>query len=215
MFMRTRLNVMSIHPLLFLLINVFTHEHTKRGDDSYSAGPSSNLFLKTDTDDDHGFPQSFPNSRLRFGQWTSWTWPHDRDVRSSSALPRFSFQDFQPTVTTSPFAQESTTTTTFSSIFPPWQQQQSRDDSILSVGSSLQSPTSDKSVASSTITSTLDRRLVQSQSAPAAGLSALAAGGPSNIKLPRAQNPTITLLQKARGTWQGKRKRSVSSLWEL
>ena len=68
MFMRTRLNVMSIHPLLFLLINVFTHEHTKHVDDLYSTGPSSNLFLKTDTDDDHGFPQSFPNSRLRFGQ---------------------------------------------------------------------------------------------------------------------------------------------------
>lgn len=112
----------------------------------------------------------------------------------------FSFQDFQPAVTTSPVTQESTTTTTFSSIFPPWQQQHSRDDSVLSVGSSIHSPTSDKSVASSTITSTLDRRLVQSQSAPASGLSALAAGGSSNIKLPRAQNPTITLLQKARGT---------------
>ena len=114
----------------------------------------------------------------------------------------FSFQDFQPAVTTSPVTQESTTTTTFSSIFPPWQQQHSRDDSVLSVGSSIHSPTSDKSVASSTITSTLDRRLVQSQSAPASGLSALAAGGSSNIKLPRAQNPTITLLQKARGTWR-------------
>jgi hypothetical protein len=71
-------------------------------------------------------------------------------------------------------------------------------------------------VASSTITSTLDRRLVQSQSAPASGLSALAAGGSSNIRLPRAQNPTITLLQKARGMWQESYRRhflSEKQLW--
>lgn len=117
---------------------------------------------------------------------------------TSSSAPFKPVDDLQPVVNTSSATQEPTTSTTFSSIFPPWQQQQSRDDSTLSVGSNLQSPTSDKSVASSTIASTLDRRLVQSQSAPASGLSALAAGGYSNIRLPRAQNPTITLLQKAR-----------------
>ncbi|XP_033609073.1 uncharacterized protein LOC111868667 isoform X3 [Cryptotermes secundus] len=126
--------------------------------------------------------------------------PLPRKTLSATYLPA-TFKpadDLQPVVNTSSVTQEPTTTTTFSSTFPPWQQQQSRDDSTLSVGSNLQSPTSDKSVASSTITSTLDRRLVQSQSAPASGLSALAAGVSSNIRLPRAQNPTITLLQKAR-----------------
>lgn len=41
-----------------------------------------------------------------------------------------------------------------------------------------------------------DRRLPTSHSAPVTGLSALSA--PAS-KLPKAQNPTITLLQKARG----------------
>lgn len=38
-------------------------------------------------------------------------------------------------------------------------------------------------------------RIVSSHSAPAQGLNSLA----STPRLPRAQNPTITLLQKARG----------------
>jgi len=46
MVMRTRLNVALIQPLLVLLRDVFTQEHTKRDDDSYSAGPSSKLFPK-------------------------------------------------------------------------------------------------------------------------------------------------------------------------
>lgn len=43
---------------------------------------------------------------------------------------------------------------------------------------------------------THERRLPTSHSAPVTGLSALSAPA---TKLPRAQNPTITLLQKARG----------------
>ncbi|CAG2066106.1 unnamed protein product, partial [Timema podura] len=72
-------------------------------------------------------------------------------------------------------------------VQPLWQQEND---------TSLQSPLSEKSAASSTLTSTFERRLVQSQSAPVSGLSSLAS---SSVKLPRAQNPTITLLQKARG----------------
>ncbi|XP_069685437.1 uncharacterized protein [Periplaneta americana] len=120
-----------------------------------------------------------------------------RKNRSATSTPAPESQSgVASTTTTTTTTQESsagisTASTTFSSVFPPWQ---SRDDSVLT----SQSPTSEKSGASSTISSTLDRRLVQSQSAPASGLSALAAGGSTNIKLPRAQNPTITLLQKAR-----------------
>lgn len=41
-------------------------------------------------------------------------------------------------------------------------------------------------------------RLRTSQSAPASGLNTLSGASPTN-RLPRAQNPTVTLLQKARG----------------
>ncbi|KAJ9586983.1 hypothetical protein L9F63_019422, partial [Diploptera punctata] len=128
-----------------------------------------------------------------------------RKNRSGTSTPTFiKPENFQQSTITPITTQESTiTTTTFSSVFPPWQhtsslqQQHSRDDSTVSVGSTIQSPTSEKSVVSSTISTSIDRRLVQSQSAPASGLSALASSS-SSIKLPRAQNPTITLLQKAR-----------------
>ncbi|XP_068085006.1 uncharacterized protein CAP [Anabrus simplex] len=80
-------------------------------------------------------------------------------------------------VSSTPSTPPATSTTEFSSILPPWQHEEH--------------------ITTSTTTSTT--RLVQSQSAPASGLSVLAGGGPSSTtKLPRAQNPTITLLQKAR-----------------
>lgn len=52
-----------------------------------------------------------------------------------------------------------------------------------------------KREASQTVTHNITTRIVNSHSAPSQGLNTLA-GAP---RLPRAQNPTITLLQKARG----------------
>lgn len=65
---------------------------------------------------------------------------------------------------------------------PPWKQEQS---------------------AATTITSTLERRLTSSQSAPVSGFNSIqnSSHQTQSARLPRAQNPTITLLQKARGKY--------------
>ena len=73
--MRTRLNVALIHPLLVLL-RMYLHSSTRNVTLIHIQQASVQIsFRKGDTDDDHGFPQSFPNSRLRFEPWTSWTPP--------------------------------------------------------------------------------------------------------------------------------------------
>ncbi|XP_044742795.1 uncharacterized protein LOC123305210 isoform X3 [Chrysoperla carnea] len=62
-------------------------------------------------------------------------------------------------------------------------------------------PWEESESAVSTLSSTLERRLTSSQSAPLTGLNSLQQSSISSspsTRLPRAQNPTITLLQKAR-----------------
>ncbi|GLG95058.1 Uncharacterized protein GBIM_02109 [Gryllus bimaculatus] len=95
-----------------------------------------------------------------------------------------------------------------SSALPPWQQlqQQQQQQALVDFEARASSAATAAQLQQQSAAALLSSRLVQSQSAPASGLSGLA-GGPAaaaaanaaaSSRLPRAQNPTITLLQKAR-----------------
>ncbi|KAK7865251.1 hypothetical protein R5R35_012375 [Gryllus longicercus] len=99
-----------------------------------------------------------------------------------------------------------------SSALPPWQQlqQQQQQQALVDFEARASSAATAAQLQQQSAAALLSSRLVQSQSAPASGLSGLA-GGPASApgnaaaasaaassRLPRAQNPTITLLQKAR-----------------